>query len=74
MADKDTYCECECKHYDGGMIIYKTCTEWQNKVDKPIQQHRVDEFIFVTKSKRWSRPKNNQKNDRMKTEIKITVS
>ena len=61
MADKKTYYECECKHYDGGMIICKTCTEWQNKVEKTSQEYGVGEFTYITKSKRWSRQKHNKK-------------
>ena len=54
MAD-NTYYECKCEY--GGIILCKTCSEWVDKVDKTIQEHRVDEFALVTKSKRWSIPK-----------------
>ena len=61
MPDTNTYYECECKHYDSGMIICKTCTEWQNQIEKTIQEHGVDGFTYITKSKRWSRQKHNKK-------------
>ena len=55
MADKNTYYECKCEY--GGVILCKTCAEWEDKVNNPIQEHRVYEVTCVTKSKRWSRQK-----------------
>ena len=55
MADKNIYYECKCEY--GGIILCKTCADWPDKVNKTIQEHGVDEFTYVTKSKRWSRPK-----------------
>lgn len=54
MADNNTFYECKCEY--GGVIVCKTCAEWMDKVDKTIEKHRVDEFIRVTKAKRWSKP------------------
>ena len=60
MADKNTYYECKSKYYDGGVILCKVCDEWDDKVDKTIQEHGVYEFTHVTKSKRWNKPKHNK--------------
>ena len=61
MADKNTYYDCECKYYEDHIKLYKTCEEWIEKVENTIQEHGVDEFTYITKSKRWSRPKHNKK-------------
>ena len=61
MADKNTHYESTCKYYDGGVILCKVCDEWDDKVDKTIQEHGVDEFTVVTKSKRFNRHKHNKK-------------
>ena len=57
MADKSTYCDCKCKYYDGGYILCETCVKWEDKVDKAIEAHRVDEVASVTKTKRWTNSK-----------------
>ena len=62
MADKNAYYECKCKHYDGGIILCKTCEEWADKVDKAIEAHRVDEYVTVVNSKRWKNSKLKKKN------------
>ena len=59
MADKNTYYECKCEY--GGLILCKTRAEWEDTVNKTIQEHRVYEFTCVTKSKSWSRPKTTAK-------------
>ena len=31
--------------------------EWEDKIDKAIEAHRVDEAVSVTKTKRWANSK-----------------
>ena len=60
MANKNTYYDCKCKHYDGGLILCRPCKGWLDKVDKAIEEHKVDEHTTVTKTKRWVNSKLNR--------------
>ena len=53
MNNDNTYYDCKCKHYDGVIIICKTCEEWASKIEKAIEEHKVDEYTTVSNSKRW---------------------
>ena len=52
MNNDNTYYDCKCKHYDGGLILCEKCKEWADKIDKAIEEHKVDEYTTVTKTKR----------------------
>ena len=57
MADQNTHYDCKCKHYDGGLILCEKCKEWADKIDKAIEEHKVDEYTTVTNSKQWKNSK-----------------
>ena len=63
MADNNTYYECDCVYHRHGYILCDKCAEWHDKVDKTIEEHRVDEVTritrttSVTKTKRWNKQK-----------------
>ena len=65
MADKSTYYECKYKLCDGGVTLCKPCAEWADKVDKAIENCRVDEAWNVTKTKRWANSRLNKINQRL---------
>ena len=33
----DTYTYYECKYYDGGVILFKVCADWQGKVEEQFK-------------------------------------
>ena len=62
MADNNTYYECDCAYHRHGYILCDKCEEWQDKVDKTIEEHRLDEVASVTKTKRWTKSKLKKRN------------
>ena len=72
MTDKNTYYESKCEY--GGLILCKTCAEWDDKADKTIQEHRVYAVTCVTQQKRWSAQKTTKTDNCMKTILTASYS
>ena len=57
MNNDNTYYDCKCKYYEDTVVICRICEKWMDKVDEAIETHKVDEYVTVTKTKRWANSK-----------------
>ena len=55
--DNNTYCYCQCYHFQDELIVCDECEKWINVVEETIEKH-LNVFKPVYNAKTWKNNKN----------------